>query len=82
MEERIANQDRQNYALRRPDLALHVTLDAMGHDLSDMPFWFKGIKKKKARLPCRIMGATVAGRNFEHVACIITEFSKHVQTIH
>lgn len=79
MRERVANENKQKLALMRPDKFLHLRLDAMGTDLSDNPFWVKADKKKKERLPCRIMGSTISGRTYEHFACVITDFGKEVE---
>ena len=79
--ERIANEEKQKLALMQPSKFLHIRLDAMGTDLTDNPFWVKADKKKRERLPCRIMGSTISGRVYEHVAILISDFGKEVRYI-
>ena len=78
MQERLATDERQKEALMQPGRAIHFRLDAMGSDNTDTPCWRKKEKKQKTRLPCRVMGATISGKKYEHVACLITNFNKEV----
>lgn len=58
---------------------LFIMLDAMGHDLSDCPWWFRKTKTKfNSKLPVRIMGATISGLVNEQMAILISEFTKEV----
>lgn len=77
-EERASNERNLTKSLMFPDSFLHIRLDAMGTDLTDCPWWFKAGKKKKSRLPCRIIGATVGGHQYEHIGCLVSDFSKEV----
>ena len=64
--------------MKNPQKAVHIRLDGMGTDLTDCPWYYKPGKKKRERLPIRLMGATVSCEKFERLGFLISEFTKEV----
>ena len=63
-----------------PKELLFVMLDAMGTDLTDCPWWFEATKTRHAKLPVRLMGATIVGPEESHIVFLISEFNKGILT--
>lgn len=74
----MSSETKQDFCLQNPHLAIHIRLDAMGDDLTKAPWWYKASKRKRDRLPIRLMGSTVSHYKQERIAFLISEYTKEV----